>query len=1168
MTINLTDLKWRQSQRLTDNDDGGGRMTGTEVVDGQVNNLLPDIGRIDRAAGRVNLRKEFAHVSTGNTDVFTNAHAAVMARPADPNVEVLLFQTTDQNDERADAQERIERYLGLGIDTGALLFGDHYDGQRTVTLMQGKSLPLPIVGDTIVLKVPATGATEYVRISDISSEVRSFTTYENGAERNFKRRLVTLTLFAPLLSDYVGEQPSYFPSGTIETRVYTSIVADAAQYYGIAQLTAAAAPGDQSITVDSIFKRVVPATEGEIPLLDQRATADLSQYLQAGEAYTITRVGTVDTPLYEGYFDRPVRPGSATVTLKISTTTRQELRDDGAGNLAAFVGGVNSTTPSVVFGTIDYASGRVQLQFSASFGNSNWSLLIEAQPAGLVSEAGFTAHETVTLANRGFTWLKTMTPAPAPGFLTFSFRSLGRWYTLRDNGRGQLSSGISAEGAGTIDYSTGTAAATTGYLPDVDTDVLWTWGTQADVARLDGADTETPAVRVVIDLANGIEPGTAGNVSIDYIAGGVTYTVTDDGAGAISGDGAGFVRYGDGHVEFVPDHLPDKGTNASITFQAIDSESMTISSPTVNVDDQIEIALGEAIAAGTVSLFVPLTVTQGGQQQVRYFNYIDDGAGTLNRLEYRNDGSGNYRYVVVAEDSGSVNYATGAIVVETVLTIPAYSWDGTSWSEADATTALATGDVTANWQVSGGATETSETSAINSLSGNFIGGYSRSLIANSARITLGGQTIVARDGGLVRAVSAATNAGTACGSIDGAGTYTITDWTGGGANTISVSAGLAYYGHATIAALAFRIPVQSVRSQSLTVTATTPSGSVSTAISDAGGNVNGGIITGTIDYKSGLVVLAFSTPVRGETILYSAVGIKYVPLSEDIIKLDPVRLPQDGRVPIFRSANLVVIHNTADEQLDAPLSAGDVATLSRGPINKLWLADDNGVTIPPELYTADMASTPATITFADPLDLSAYQQPLVATTRVEQTRLVDEAQIGGVITLLNPLTANFPANTSYVSTILLFGEMQGRVEHLFTQKTWGNVWSDARIGDDSIASYNDVVYPLVIVNRNAITERWAIVFTSTSDFYVLGEFSGVIATGAIGADCAPINPYTAEPYFTIPKEGWGSGWVNSNVLRFNTVGAYAPVWVIRSIQAGEATVVSDQGRIEFRGDAD
>ncbi len=74
MTINKDDIKLYASQRLTDEDNGGGRATGDVVVDGQVNNLFRDISRIDRTVGDVAMRKVFVGVVLFNTESQDMAH--------------------------------------------------------------------------------------------------------------------------------------------------------------------------------------------------------------------------------------------------------------------------------------------------------------------------------------------------------------------------------------------------------------------------------------------------------------------------------------------------------------------------------------------------------------------------------------------------------------------------------------------------------------------------------------------------------------------------------------------------------------------------------------------------------------------------------------------------------------------------------------------------------------------------------------------------------------------------------------------------------------------------------------------------------------------------------------------------------------------------------------
>ena len=110
---------------------------------------------------------------------------------------------------------------------------------------------------------------------------------------------------------------------------------------------------------------------------------------------------------------------------------------------------------------------------------------------------------------------------------------------------------------------------------------------------------------------------------------------------------------------------------------------------------------------------------------------------------------------------------------------------------------------------------------------------------------------------------------------------------------------------------------------------------------DNHGIIAGTGITGAIDYETGVVRARFGSwviaagnedeiwfdpdgvvvldgvpkvfkpaPVFADTVKYNAVAYSYLPLDADLIGLDPVRLPQDGRVPIFRMGDFAVIGHT------------------------------------------------------------------------------------------------------------------------------------------------------------------------------------------------------------------------------------------------------------------
>lgn len=173
------------------------------------------------------------------------------------------------------------------------------------------------------------------------------------------------------------------------------------------------------------------------------------------------------------------------------------------------------------------------------------------------------------------------------------------------------------------------------------------------------------------------------------------------------------------------------------------------------------------------------------------------------------------------------------------------------------------------------------------------------------------------------------------------------------------------------------------------------------------------------------------------------------------------------------------------------------------------------------------------------------------------------------ITFNRPLTKAFPAGT-LISSMLLLGDLQSRVGAAFAQETWGNIWADARIGSSIVPQYQQVSNPITVSNRGAISERWAIIFTSPTAFRVVGETVGqIVSNGDINSNLSPPNPAAAgQPYFTLLATGWGTGWSAGNVLRFNTVGANAPIWVARAVLPSAPNTTPDSLTVAVRGDID
>lgn len=98
MPIETKDLVLYESERLTDNADGGGKYNGQIIIDGQSNNLFDDVSELDRTMGDVSMCKIFPAVTTNDTDKLMGATVFISENPKDPNVSALLFSTKSWSD--------------------------------------------------------------------------------------------------------------------------------------------------------------------------------------------------------------------------------------------------------------------------------------------------------------------------------------------------------------------------------------------------------------------------------------------------------------------------------------------------------------------------------------------------------------------------------------------------------------------------------------------------------------------------------------------------------------------------------------------------------------------------------------------------------------------------------------------------------------------------------------------------------------------------------------------------------------------------------------------------------------------------------------------------------------------------------------------------------------
>lgn len=1193
MPITATDIKLRKSQRLTDNPDGGGRMVSAEIVDGAMNNLFPDIDDEARTTGNVSLRKLFVHVDTADTDTLQGAIAVIINPPEDPNVSMAMFSTGSYSDVRSDARNRLESYITRGVESRYVLMGDHFAGGRAISVYCLRDAPTPDVNDTLCLSTEESGYgddVQYVRVEGVASRTTQTFTDPQGA---FERDVIVIELTTPLLYDFYGQEPARLSATKPPTRIRNTNVVDAASYFSIRPLAEEADAGALVLDVGTPYVPLVPSTLAETPVVDVQAGLGTVTLVQSGDADALAVSSSASFPAGVGvtrYLGNPILRGSASAVIGATT-----LEDNGDGTMTA-------AGASAWRGTLDYVAGSITLFNDSGAGSTAFTLA--ATPAGAISTQGYTSKIDITSANQQLNYVFALLPVPAPGTVTVDYMALGKWIRLTDNGAGQLV-GAPGQGSGTINYTTGSAVVTVGAIPDVGSQVIIAYGTGVTTSRRDGdAAILAPYLNYLLDDED-IVPGT---FSVTWEEGGVDKTAVDNGAGVLtlSGTPIGTIIYRTGEVGFRPTTLPDGGT------QLVHTYDWSVASAT-NVTPVPD-------GSGFVSFVLPDPPLREGSLRFEWLvaarsSDAPFGATTVPlKLVAKDDGAGNLVGVsaggaALSAALGTVNYTTGAVTLKahgvTVgsFPVPVYETNGSynlrieRYDRVPINSIYTAGTpIVVTWQ-DAGAADTSVVDAATSLPPvaiNLTPAIIDTLVPGSVRFVFRGRTYVDRSGSLYYNVDPGSGSGTYAGTVDyTSGIASITQWVAGGANTVDIVSLLSRIAEVGTDAVHFRSPGAPLRAGSFTVRANALDGTLLSATADINGDIIGTGIEGVVDWTTGAVSLRFGEYVTAagnegepwyrpedvvgsdvwrplaviaDTIYFGTVIFRNIPMSPVVIGLDPVRLPADGRVVAYKPGQTVLIHHSDDETLTP--TAGQVVDLGRTNLSMVEVRDADLTPIDSVWYTIDLDA--GTVTFSTPLNLSAYTMPVTIRHMIADRRLVSEVQITGEVSINTGLSRVFPVG-SYVSTALRLGEangslnLQARVQGLFDQLSWTDVWSDERIGAAADATYNDTDYPLVINNADCITERWVLEFTSTTSVKIIGETVGQIGTASITSDIAPLNPRTGQPYFTIDKDGFGGGWAAGNALRFNTIGALASVWCARTVLPGPAGASPDAFRIRVLG---
>ncbi|MBS0354016.1 MAG: hypothetical protein JSR83_08970, partial [Proteobacteria bacterium] len=457
MAILQGDIKFLASKKMTETADGGGPPSGTVIADTVSNAIFGDISEQMRAGGKVNIKSIFAAVQSMDTDQYLGAHVIVSKPPQDPLISITLAKASTF-DKRSDIVPRLEAYLNAGPEWAGVLYGNHITGQRSIQIFARPGVDGPTVGRTLVLQYRygySDAVEQYVRVTRVSVETRTFTTSSAGTPVDYDGQVFTVDISDPLRADFPGSAANRsFTRDANTTLIRDTVVADAAEYCGAAALSSAVAVGDVSAQVASVYSQLVPNSRTETPVTDKRPASDsvitlatsprrvevsaspFSQRIRIGQENRGYSYVTILAPL--------PAPGTVRATFR-ALGRNYTITDDGAGHLT----GAGA-------GTINYLTGQVAITLDALPDDRSALVFYWGQVQLFDNRSGFVASRPPEYV---FDLDHTMIE---PGSVTATWLSGGVTRTATANSIGV----ISGAATGRVVHPTGLVYLRPTYMPD------------------------------------------------------------------------------------------------------------------------------------------------------------------------------------------------------------------------------------------------------------------------------------------------------------------------------------------------------------------------------------------------------------------------------------------------------------------------------------------------------------------------------------------------------------------------------------------------------------------------------------------------------------------------------------------------------------------------------
>lgn len=1169
------------SERMRKSEDGGGLMRGTPLT-GEDNELFNPTSQIELINGGFDARLIYPAVLTPDKSGLYGAYLIVGEPPNVGNVDVLLFEGAHYGESYAEARTRIEAYSAATFESDLTLLGNHLKGSKVVQCYTAEDAPIPKIGDRLCLK--DSNNYNYIRIASIDSSLRSFVDSSNNA---FTKRILSITCTETLRYNFQGVTAPTWRKQNTSTTILETGIADSAKYYGIRALNEEALKNSNQIKLPEIYAQLVPTSTDD--------TAWANQTINQSEGFIAVGAERENYIYCPNYFPYPIMPKS----IKVGNIT-----DDGKGNFSL----------SGRSYQIDYKKGIITgVGHNYNVGTVKW------QPAVPVANMGYTLSISIVQGNQSREWAPILEPEPLQGTTTISYLSGDTWNTIKDNGSYELIHN-NGEDAGRV--SGNSVIFTLGDLPDVGSKIIISWVGKDEYKNLENNSGETLITpinqnpTILLNDSDDPRPFKPGTVTVSASG----KSGKDDGKGKLAGDITGTIDYAAASIEVASIYDEYTVSAERYTGEAIVENLSTA----FQSDGSFSITLSERPAKGSLLIglnVIAMRLTQTGkryvvgQETVKITNpnystgysrsgggYVRDLRKTLDKITdkyktatstttssasllYSLSDNGNGGLLLNgAEIEGSILYATGQLngrlqeqnkLMHNLNQATKQTTHSDEYAVIERGASFTLNDTVA-YEIDGAVASfykeaTTERKSFTQKSNrrvfNLLEGKptpSEAIFNSFLLKTNKNAWLYERNGIFYSILDQAKGFGNPVGELSPDGTAIIRDEN---VTSIEIHRGLYRTNVIGTSHLDGRTPENNVLPSSFSIQAVVD-GKVLVGRDNGAGLIEGGL-TGEIDYKSGVFSINSSDDAFNFTsVRINATTQRHTPLPQALIGIDTVRLRPDGKAPIFKVGDTILIHHRETHDLGSAHSAGQTLSIGRPDVDNFVIKDKNNKIIPASFYDYDLDK--GEITWSDSLDLASYAMPLKAHSSREELNRILRLSFDGTCVLQNPLKRAYPKGT-YVSSCLIFGNMQTMATAPFEQRAWTNVWQDSRIGDAILAKLNVKDYPISLSNDGAINERWLIQFTTANRFRLFGENLGLVLETDFLQDLSPINPATQNPYFTIPKEAFAnqgsSAWASGNCIRFNTTGTNKPVWVIKSVQPNsQALSTREVFDICFRGD--